>query len=100
MFFFSIQSLETLDNGKPYAMAFAADVPLSINALRYYAGYADKNHGKTVPLNGDYFAYTRHEPVGVCGQIIPWNFPLLMAAWKIGPAIATGIPYSNFISCT
>ncbi|XP_054258453.1 aldehyde dehydrogenase, mitochondrial isoform X1 [Macrosteles quadrilineatus] len=85
-----LASLETLDNGKPYAMSYGVDVPLSIKCLRYYAGYADKNHGKTVPLDGDFFAYTRHEPVGVCAQIIPWNFPLLMAAWKIGPAIATG----------
>lgn len=83
-------SLETLDNGKPYSMSYNVDVPLSIGALRYYAGYADKNHGKTIPINGDYIAYTRHEPVGVCGQIIPWNFPLLMAAWKLGPALATG----------
>lgn len=71
-------------------MSYGVDVPLSIKCLRYYAGYADKNHGKTVPLDGDFFAYTRHEPVGVCAQIIPWNFPILMAAWKIGPAIATG----------
>lgn len=85
-----IASLETLDNGKPYSMSYNVDVPLSLGALRYYAGYADKNHGKTIPINGDYIAYTRHEPVGVCGQIIPWNFPLLMASWKLGPALATG----------
>lgn len=54
------------------------------------AGFADKNHGKTIPIDGDYFCYTRHEPVGVCGQIIPWNFPLLMMAWKIAPALAMG----------
>lgn len=58
--------------------------------LRYYAGYADKNHGKVLPIDGEYFAFTKHEPVGVCGQIIPWNFPLLMQAWKLGPALATG----------
>ncbi|KHJ82019.1 aldehyde dehydrogenase family protein [Oesophagostomum dentatum] len=57
---------------------------------RYYAGFADKNHGKTIPINGDYFTYTRHEPVGVCGQIIPWNFPILMQAWKLGPALSMG----------
>uniref|UniRef100_A0AAY4A361 aldehyde dehydrogenase (NAD(+)) n=1 Tax=Denticeps clupeoides TaxID=299321 RepID=A0AAY4A361_9TELE len=57
---------------------------------RYYAGWADKWEGKTIPIDGDYFCYTRHEPVGVCGQIIPWNFPLLMQAWKLGPALATG----------
>uniref|UniRef100_A0A8D3DI42 aldehyde dehydrogenase (NAD(+)) n=1 Tax=Scophthalmus maximus TaxID=52904 RepID=A0A8D3DI42_SCOMX len=58
--------------------------------FRYYAGWADKWEGKTIPIDGDYFCYTRHEPIGVCGQIIPWNFPLLMQAWKLGPALATG----------
>ncbi|CAO4371754.1 unnamed protein product [Caenorhabditis nigoni] len=85
-----LASLESLDNGKPYAIAYAADLALSIKTLRYYAGWADKNHGKTIPIEGDYFTYTRHEPVGVCGQIIPWNFPLLMQAWKLGPALAMG----------
>uniref|UniRef100_A0A4W5NUH8 aldehyde dehydrogenase (NAD(+)) n=1 Tax=Hucho hucho TaxID=62062 RepID=A0A4W5NUH8_9TELE len=56
----------------------------------YYAGWADKWEGKTIPIDGDFFCYTRHEPIGVCGQIIPWNFPLLMQAWKLGPALATG----------
>ncbi len=82
--------LEALDNGKPYAMALAADLPLTIACYRYYAGWADKVQGKTIPVNGPYFTYTRHEPVGVCGQIIPWNFPLLMQAWKLGPALACG----------
>lgn len=85
-----IASLETLDNGKPFADAYNIDLPLVIKCLRYYAGYADKNHGKTIPLDGSFFAYTRHEPVGVCGQIIPWNFPALMQAWKLGPALAMG----------
>ncbi|KDR23477.1 aldehyde dehydrogenase, mitochondrial [Zootermopsis nevadensis] len=85
-----LASLETLDNGKPYSAAYAFDIPAAVKTLRYYAGWADKNHGKTIPLDGDYFCYTRHEPVGVCGQIIPWNFPVLMAAWKLGPALATG----------
>lgn len=85
-----LASLETLDNGKPYNMSYPVDVAASLRALRYYAGYADKIHGKTIPFNGDYFVYTRHEPVGVCGQIIPWNFPLLMLAWKIAPALASG----------
>jgi aldehyde dehydrogenase (NAD+) len=85
-----LASLESLDNGKPYAVAYAADVPLSIACLRYYAGWADKNQGRTVPINGDYFCYTRKEAVGVVGQIIPWNFPLLMQAWKFGPALAMG----------
>ncbi|KAL6733119.1 hypothetical protein Aduo_003799 [Ancylostoma duodenale] len=85
-----LASLETIDNGKPYATAYTADLGLSIACLRYYAGWADKYHGKTIPIRGDYFTYTRHEPVGVCGQIIPWNFPLLMQAWKLGPALAMG----------
>lgn len=84
------QSLETLDNGKPWAASYTVDLPSSIKVLRYYAGWADKNHGKVIPMDGDFFAYTRHEPVGVCGQIIPWNFPILMMAWKLGPALATG----------
>uniref|UniRef100_A0A914LV57 Aldehyde dehydrogenase domain-containing protein n=1 Tax=Meloidogyne incognita TaxID=6306 RepID=A0A914LV57_MELIC len=85
-----LASLETLDNGKPYKDAYLADLPLSIAVYRYYAGWADKNHGKTIPIGGDYFCYTRHEPVGVVGQIIPWNFPLLMQAWKLAPALAMG----------
>jgi aldehyde dehydrogenase (NAD+) len=82
--------LESLDNGKPYAVASAADLPLTIACYRYYAGWADKVQGRTIPINGDYFCYTRLEPVGVVGQIIPWNFPLLMQAWKLAPALATG----------
>jgi aldehyde dehydrogenase (NAD+) len=66
------------------------DVNYTVKVLRYYAGWADKNHGKTVPFDGDYFSFTRHEPVGVCAQIIPWNFPLLMLGWKLGPALSTG----------
>ena len=68
----------------------AADLPLTIGCYRYYAGWADKIQGKTIPIAGNYFCYTRHEPVGVVGQIIPWNFPLLMQAWKLGPALAAG----------
>jgi aldehyde dehydrogenase (NAD+) len=85
-----LAALETLDNGKPIRDSLAADLPLSIACYRYYAGWADKIEGKTIPINGPFFCYTRHEPVGVCGQIIPWNFPLLMQAWKLGPALATG----------
>lgn len=85
-----LASLETLDNGKPYLMSYLADLALSIKCLRYFAGWADKNHGKTIPIDGDFMSFTRHEPIGVCGQIIPWNFPLLMQAWKLGPALATG----------
>ncbi|CAH2049499.1 unnamed protein product, partial [Iphiclides podalirius] len=85
-----LASLETLDNGKPYTAAYYGDVAALSKILRYYAGWADKNHGYVLPADGNYFAYTRHEPVGICGQIIPWNFPLLMAGWKLGPALATG----------
>ncbi len=85
-----LAALESLDNGKPIRDARAADLPLAIDCLRYYAGWADKIHGQTIPVRGNYFCYTRHEPVGVVGQIIPWNFPLLMVAWKWGPALAAG----------
>jgi aldehyde dehydrogenase (NAD+) len=82
--------LESLDNGKPVSVAKAVDVAATVGCFRYFAGWADKIHGKTIPIDGDYFCYTRHEPVGVVGQIIPWNFPMLMLAWKLAPALATG----------
>jgi aldehyde dehydrogenase (NAD+) len=85
-----LAALESLDNGKPISDSLAADLPLAIDCYRYYAGWADKIEGKTIPISGPYFCYTRHEPVGVVGQIIPWNFPLLMQAWKWGPALAAG----------
>ncbi len=85
-----LAALESLDNGKPIRDSRAADLPLTIDCLRYYAGYADKIHGQTIPVRGNYFTYTRKEPVGVVGQIIPWNFPMLMTAWKWGPALAAG----------
>lgn len=85
-----LAALETLDNGKPIRDSRGADLPLVIDCLRYYAGFADKIHGQTIPIRGEYFTYTRREPVGVAGQIIPWNFPMLMAAWKWGPALAAG----------
>ena len=69
-----LASLETLNNGKPYSYSYSADLALSIKCLRYYAGWADKIQGKTIPVDGPFFAYTRHEPVGVCGQIIPWKY--------------------------
>lgn len=81
--------LETLDNGKTLKDAYG-DLGLVLRCYRYYAGWADKVQGKTIPINGPYLCYTRHEPVGVVGQIIPWNFPLLMQAWKLSPALATG----------
>jgi phenylacetaldehyde dehydrogenase len=87
--------LESLDNGKPLSVARVADVPLAADLFHYMAGWATKIEGNTIPISAGskrvkYFAYTRREPVGVVGQIIPWNFPLLMAAWKLGPALATG----------
>jgi phenylacetaldehyde dehydrogenase len=88
--------LESLDNGKPLKIARVADVPLAVDLLRYMAGWATKIEGNTIPISVPYapgarfLAYTLREPVGVVGQIIPWNFPLLMAAWKLGPALATG----------
>jgi aldehyde dehydrogenase (NAD+) len=85
-----LAALETLDNGKPISEARHADLPLVIDCIRYYAGWADKIHGQTIPIRGNYFCYTRREPVGVAGQIIPWNFPMLMVAWKWGPALAAG----------
>lgn len=85
-----LAALETLDNGKPITDSRNVDLPLVIDCFRYYAGWADKIHGETIPIRGNYFCYTRREPVGVCGLIIPWNFPLLMVAWKWGPALAAG----------
>lgn len=88
--------LECLDNGKSAAIAQAVDVPWSADVFHYYAGWATKIEGRTIPVSvpwvpgGEFHAYTLREPVGVCGQIVPWNFPLLMAAWKIAPALATG----------
>lgn len=82
--------LEVLDNGKPIAEALGYDIPSAAATIRYFAGWADKIEGKTIPISGPYFTHTRREPVGVCGLIIPWNFPLAMAAWKLGPALAAG----------
>ncbi len=88
-----LAGLEVLNNGKPVSEVMAADVPLVIETIRYYAGWADKLTGETIPVDdkmGQFLCYTRREPVGVCGQIIPWNFPMLMTAWKWGPALACG----------
>jgi aldehyde dehydrogenase (NAD+) len=85
-----LAALESLDNGKPVSVAKAVDVAATVGCFRYFAGWSDKVHGKTIPIDGDFFCYTRHEPVGVVGQIIPWNFPMLMLAWKLAPALATG----------
>jgi phenylacetaldehyde dehydrogenase len=91
-----LAELESLDNGKPIGVAKAADVPLAADIFQYMAGWCTKIEGKTIPLSVlytpgvNYHSYTRPEPIGVVGQIIPWNFPLLMAAWKLAPALATG----------
>jgi len=84
-----LAAVESLDNGKALAMA-KGDLGAVAGCLRYYGGWADKIEGKVIDTNKDTFTYTRQEPIGVCGQIIPWNFPMLMWSWKIGPAIATG----------
>ena len=87
-----LAELESIDNGKPYAVARVADLPLAVDMFRYMAGWATKITGSTLSLSlpGEYLSYTMREPVGVVGQIIPWNFPLLMACWKIAPALAAG----------
>src|SRR5918992_866265 len=86
-----LAELESLDNGKPVKLAKRVDVHLAVEHLRYFAGWPTKITGATLPVaQPDMHCYTRKEPVGVCGQIIPWNFPLLMAAWKIAPALAAG----------
>ena len=91
-----LAQLETLDNGKPYSVALGADVPLAAQLFHYMAGWATKIEGNSINISvpyapgANFHAYTLREPIGVVGQIIPWNFPLLMAAWKLGPALATG----------
>ena len=82
--------LESLDNGKPFREARAFDVTGAAETFRYYAGWVDKMEGEVLPPIGSYLNYTRREPVGVCGQIIPWNYPFQMAAWKVAPALACG----------
>lgn len=85
-----LAELETLDNGKPLTFSSAFDIPAAAETFRYYGGWVTKIYGETNPSDPAFFNYTLREPVGVCGQIIPWNFPLLMAAWKLGPALACG----------
>ncbi|PIC69772.1 betaine-aldehyde dehydrogenase [Sporosarcina sp. P16b] len=85
-----LAQLEALDNGKPYEVALADDVDGTVQHFRYYAGWATKITGQTVQVSPDYLNYIVHEPVGVVGQVIPWNFPLAMAAWKLGSALAVG----------
>jgi len=85
-----LAKLETLDNGKPYTIARGVDIPHVVKHFQYFAGWADKIHGKTIQADGPFLAYTLHEPIGVVGAIIPWNFPLAMFAWKVAPALACG----------
>jgi aldehyde dehydrogenase (NAD+) len=85
-----LAALDSLDNGKPYAEALGVDVALAAKCFFYYAGWADKIQGRTIPIDGNFLAITRLEPVGVVAQIIPWNFPLLMSCWKLAPALAAG----------
>jgi len=87
-----LAELETLDNGKPLLFSRLVDVPSAVGFFRYMAGWATKVEGTTIPISarGKYFAYTVREPIGVVGQIIPWNYPLVMAAWKLAPALAVG----------
>jgi betaine-aldehyde dehydrogenase len=85
-----LAALETADNGKPIRESQYVDLPQTVENFEYFAGYATKIEGETIPVPGQMFNYTLREPIGVCGQIIPWNFPLLMAAWKLAPALAAG----------
>uniref|UniRef100_A0AAR2M5N6 Aldehyde dehydrogenase 1 family, member A3 n=1 Tax=Pygocentrus nattereri TaxID=42514 RepID=A0AAR2M5N6_PYGNA len=85
-----LATMESMDSGKPFLQSFFIDLDGSIKTLRYYAGWADKIHGKTLPVDDNFMCFTKHEPVGVCGAIIPWNFPLLMFVWKIAPALCCG----------
>ncbi|EHB10277.1 Retinal dehydrogenase 1 [Heterocephalus glaber] len=85
-----LATMEAINSGKVFSNTYLMEVEQSINTLRYCAGWADKIQGRTIPVDGDFFTYTRREPIGVCGQIIPWNFPLLMLVWKIGPALSCG----------
>lgn len=86
----TLAAIESLDNGKAFGSFSKGDIAAASGCLRYYGGWADKIHGQVIDTDTDSLNFTRHEPVGVCGQIIPWNFPLMMLSWKIGPALATG----------
>ncbi|KAF2741975.1 aldehyde dehydrogenase-like protein [Sporormia fimetaria CBS 119925] len=86
----TLATIETWDNGKPYSVSYNDDLAEVISTIKYYAGYANKIHGQVIDTSPAKLAYTVRQPLGVCGQIIPWNFPLAMAAWKLGPALCTG----------
>lgn len=85
-----LAEIDALNNGKPIHEVQVNDIPNAVGQFQYFAGWTTKNVGQTIPVSGNFLNYTKHEPVGVVGQIIPWNFPLMMAAWKIAPALATG----------
>ena len=85
-----IARLETLHNGKPIFESRQIEVPAAAECFQYFAGWADKIHGETIPVKGNYLTYTLREPVGVVAAIVPWNFPLLLTAWKVAPALACG----------
>ncbi len=83
-------TLETQHNGKPIFESRQIEIPMAAECLQYFAGWADKVHGETIPVKGNYFTYTLREPIGVCAAIVPWNFPLMLAIWKVAPALAMG----------
>ncbi|XP_074064422.1 aldehyde dehydrogenase 1A1-like [Macrotis lagotis] len=85
-----LATIESMNGGKIFSNAYMADLSFSVSAIRYCASWADKIQGRTIPIDGKFFSYTRHEPIGVCGQILPWNFPLVSLVWKIGPALCCG----------
>jgi aldehyde dehydrogenase (NAD+) len=85
-----LAKVEALDSGKPFQAVLGYDVVQAANVVRYYAGWVDKYHGKTIPTEPDYLCYTTHEPIGVCGVIVPWNYPLMLLTWKVAPALAVG----------
>ncbi|KAJ5172517.1 Aldehyde/histidinol dehydrogenase [Penicillium capsulatum] len=85
-----LASIDAWDNGKPYHVALEEDLPEAYTTIRYYSGWADKTFGQTISTTPQKFAYTLRQPIGVVGQIIPWNYPLSMATWKLGPALACG----------
>ncbi|XP_020980063.1 aldehyde dehydrogenase family 2 member B7, mitochondrial isoform X1 [Arachis ipaensis] len=85
-----VAAIEAWDSGKPYEQAANVEIPMVVRVFRYYAGWADKIHGLTIPADGQHHVQTLHEPIGVTGQIVPWNFPLLIYSWKVAPALACG----------
>jgi aldehyde dehydrogenase (NAD+) len=85
-----LAGLESLDNGMPFSIAKAVNVAATVACYRYFTGWADKIQSKTIPIDGDYFCYTRQEPVGVVRQCLPWNFPLMLQAWNLAPPLRRG----------